>query len=57
MNDFYGLALKRNRFRKDLRTKTFINEMYLINGFGQASPSFGSDPPTRSDQAQGSPHG
>ena len=28
--------------------------MDLINGFGRASPSFGSDLPTRSDWAQGS---
>ena len=30
--------------------------MDLINGFGWASPSFGSDPPTGSGQDQGSLH-
>ena len=32
-----------------------MNEMYLIKGFGQAYPGFGSDPPTGSDRARGSP--
>ena len=30
--------------------------MYLINGFGRASPSFGSDQPTGSGQVQGLLH-
>ena len=33
-----------------------MNEMYLINGFDRASLGFGSDLPTGSDRAQGSPH-
>ena len=32
----------------------YINEMDLINGFGQASAGFASDPLTRSGQARGS---
>ena len=34
----------------------YINEMDLVNGFGQASSGFGSDPPTWSGQARGSLH-
>ena len=41
---------------KPLRTKMFMNEIYLINGFGWASPGFSSDPSTASDQARGSIH-
>ena len=33
--------------------KTFMNEMYLINGFDRASSGFSSDPPTWSNQAGG----
>ena len=29
--------------------------MDLVNGFGRASPGFGSDPPTGSGRVQGSP--
>ena len=35
--------------------KTFMNEMYLINGFGRSSPGFGSVLPTGLDWARGSP--
>ena len=35
---------------------TYINEMYLIHGFGRASPGFGSDPPIGSGWAQGLLH-
>ena len=34
----------------------YINEMYLINGFGWASPGFGLDLPIGSGRARGSLH-
>ena len=37
---FMDLPQNENQFCKDLITKTFMNEMYLINGFGRASPGF-----------------
>ena len=37
---FMGLPQNANHFCKYLITKTFINEMYLINGFNRASPGF-----------------